>query len=77
MGHTICVSFDLYIYISKIVSEVLATTTYYIDCDGVQHTNTTVMLPISLKRRAKEHKINVSEITRRALVEEIERRDLV
>lgn len=50
-------------------------TTYYIDRDGVKHTNTTVMLPVALKRRAKEHKINVSEITRRALVEEIERRE--
>jgi len=33
------------------------------------------MLPAALKRRAKEHKINVSEITRRALIEEIERRE--
>jgi len=50
-------------------------TTYYIDRDGIQHTVTSVMLPVALKRRAKEHKINVSEITRRALVEEIERRE--
>lgn len=49
--------------------------TYYIDREGVQHTNTTVMLPSSLKRRAKEHNINVSEVTRRALAEEIKRRE--
>ena len=54
--------------------EGLATTTYYIDRDGIQHTVTSVLLPVALKRRAKEQKINVSEITRRALVEEIERR---
>jgi post-segregation antitoxin (ccd killing protein) len=55
--------------------EVSVMTTYYVDRDGVRHAATTVMLPTSLKHRAKEYNINVSEITRRALVEEIERRE--
>ncbi|NLB00623.1 MAG: hypothetical protein GX837_06635 [Methanomicrobiales archaeon] len=52
----------------------MATTTYYTDRDGVEHTITSVLLPIALKRRAKEQRINVSALTRRALAEEIERR---